>query len=169
MGHAREVDDAELAAQLIDRMARDQDAREAARGLSDDISWDRVRAADVHNTAWLKQVLDERGWPRRADVGEEAAKAAWLLAQHADHDIGFQRRCLAMLSDAVSRGDADAGDLAYLTDGSAGPMGYLSFTAPSSRADHVGGWYPNRSRTSPTWMSGAAASDSRRSPSTKNR
>jgi hypothetical protein len=47
MGHAGEVDDAELAAQLIDRMARDQDAREAVRGLSDDISWDRVRAVDV--------------------------------------------------------------------------------------------------------------------------
>jgi hypothetical protein len=116
VGHAGEVDDAELAAQLIDRMARDQEAREAVRGLGDDVVWDRVRAVDVDNTVWLKQVIDERGWPRRADVGEKAARAAWLLAQHADDDVGFQHRCLALLTDAVSRGDADAGDLAYLTD-----------------------------------------------------
>ncbi|MFI7610911.1 YciI family protein [Nonomuraea terrae] len=47
---------------------------------------------------------------------ERAAQAAWLLAQHADRDRDFQRRCLPLLRDAVARGQAAARQLAYLVD-----------------------------------------------------
>jgi Family of unknown function (DUF6624) len=71
---------------------------------------------DADNTAWLKAVIDIHGWPLRSQVGETGALAAWLLAQHADHDVPFQRRCLVLLQQAVAAGEADAVHLAYLTD-----------------------------------------------------
>jgi hypothetical protein len=109
--------DAELAAELIARMDRDQEARARvqARVVVDE-QWSAVHAIDTENTAWLKTVLDRIGWPRRSDVGEQGALAAWLLAQHADLDPDFQRRCLSLLDAAVRDGEAKASHLAYLTD-----------------------------------------------------
>jgi hypothetical protein len=46
----------------------------------------------------------------------EGAHAAWLLAQHADEDIAFQKQSLGLLERAVKAGTASAEDLAYLTD-----------------------------------------------------
>ncbi len=71
---------------------------------------------DDDNTAWLKAVVDGIGWPGRSLVGVEGAHTAWLLAQHADRDRAFQRRCLELLRRAVDDGEASAADLAYLTD-----------------------------------------------------
>jgi hypothetical protein len=73
-------------------------------------------AIDEDNTAWLKGIVERYGWPGRALVGDEGSEHAWLLAQHADHDPVFQRRCLDLLGDAVVRGDASPINLAYLTD-----------------------------------------------------
>jgi hypothetical protein len=36
--------------------------------------------------------------------------------QHSDHDPAFQRECLELLGEAVDAGEADASNLAYLTD-----------------------------------------------------
>ena len=41
------------------------------------------------------------GWPGRSLVGEQGAMDAWLLAQHADRQPGFQRRALSLLAMAV--------------------------------------------------------------------
>jgi hypothetical protein len=68
------------------------------------------------NTAWLGGVIQEWGWPGRSLVGDDGADAAWLLAQHSDHDPAFQRTCLDVLAAAVERGDASQRNLAYLTD-----------------------------------------------------
>ena len=110
------MDDADLAAELLERMARDQQARNEVRSPEDKGAWQRVRAIDAENTAWLKAILAERGWPRLADVGDRAAAAAWLLAQHADEDREFQRACLELLTAAVAAGEANPNHLAYLID-----------------------------------------------------
>ena len=40
----------------------------------------------------------------------------WLLVQHCDQDVGFQKMCLKLLQKAVANGDAPKRHLAYLTD-----------------------------------------------------
>jgi hypothetical protein len=103
--------DAELRAELLRRAEVDQTARGESR---DD--WDRVVAVDAVNLAWLRDVVAQVGWPGLSMVGEDGAHAAWLLAQHADRDPAFQRRCLDLMTDAVGRSEATLAELAYLTD-----------------------------------------------------
>lgn len=74
-----------------------------------------AQAIDRENTAWMKQVVAEHGWPTRSMVGEDGANAAWLLVQHADADPAFQRECLDLMS-KLSADDVNAMNVAYLTD-----------------------------------------------------
>jgi hypothetical protein len=66
--------------------------------------------------ALLKQMIAEYGWPGITLVGEDGATAAWLIAQHADFDVPFQRQCLALVEEAYQRGEVTGMHLAYLTD-----------------------------------------------------
>ena len=71
---------------------------------------------DVANTDRLREIVADVGWPGRALVGDEGADHAWLIAQHADHQLDSQRLFLDALREAVENGDAPARHLAYLTD-----------------------------------------------------
>jgi hypothetical protein len=99
----------ELRAELLRRVAADQEARHAR-----DV--EAMAAADGENLPWLRQVITGVGWPGKSLVGEDGAHAAWLLAQHADRDPAFQRRCLDLLTAAAERGEATIVQQAYLTD-----------------------------------------------------
>ncbi|MFI7446050.1 DUF6624 domain-containing protein [Nonomuraea sp. NPDC049714] len=103
-------DDPKLRAELLEMLEQDQRFRTADAAQAD---WDRVEKA---NTDRMRQILDTRGWPGRAMVGEDGAHAAWALIQHADLDLDLQRRGLELMRRAVDDGDADPGDLAYLVD-----------------------------------------------------
>src|SRR4051794_27096034 len=74
-----------------------------------------VKKADETNTAWLKQVIREQGWPAISVVGSDGADTAWLLVQHADADAKFQRKCLDLMA-AMAEGEVSKTRLAYLTD-----------------------------------------------------
>lgn len=114
--------DSLLARQLSHRVEADQAARELislalARGRQPNAA-DGAFASTIDslNTAWLKGVVAERGWPKVSEVGEEGASDAWLLVQHADRDRAFQREVLGLMEAAVAEGEASGSDFAYLTD-----------------------------------------------------
>ncbi|SER63246.1 hypothetical protein SAMN05421870_10379 [Streptomyces qinglanensis] len=60
--------------------------------------------------------MEKYGWPTAEPVGEEAARAAWLIAQHTDRQLDVQRRALRLMRQAVSAGRASPRDLAFLHD-----------------------------------------------------
>jgi hypothetical protein len=70
----------------------------------------------LENARALALVLDRVGWPGVDRVGDDAAEAAWLVAQHAISWPSFQRRCQRLLAAAVDDGRAPRRHLAYLTD-----------------------------------------------------
>ncbi len=75
-----------------------------------------MEAVHVRNAEQLEAIIDEVGWPGRILVGEDGAKAAWLVAQHAIGLPAFQRKCLKLIRQAVKQGDMPALTEAYLTD-----------------------------------------------------
>ncbi|WP_322963195.1 DUF6624 domain-containing protein [Sphingomonas fuzhouensis] len=71
---------------------------------------------DHENTEWLKALVARNGWPKRSEVGEDAAEQAWLLAQHADADPAFQLSVLRAMEPLVPSGEVSKSDYAYLYD-----------------------------------------------------
>ena len=66
----------------------DQDARkEIFKTPSPDAAALR-RLADIDrkNTARMKEIIENKGWPGKSLVGGDGAHAAWLLVQHADRE-----------------------------------------------------------------------------------
>jgi len=115
--------DEELRRELLARRDEDQRIRTLVlppRGqhtvrLPDEVAAEWTRT-DEDNTRWLGEVLSARGWPGRTLAGEDGALAAWLLAQHADHDPVQQRAFLDALRVAAGQGEASPAHLAYLED-----------------------------------------------------
>jgi hypothetical protein len=112
----------ELAAELASMVEEDQRLRQR---LMDSVGADRppprqvmmeMNRLDVAHTDRLRQIVEAHGWPGRSLVGSKGANDAWLLAQHADKQLDFQRHVLGLLEAAVAAGEANATDLAYLTD-----------------------------------------------------
>ncbi|WP_296948559.1 DUF6624 domain-containing protein [uncultured Massilia sp.] len=72
----------------------------------------RWRDIDAENLKQVKDIIGACGWPKT----KEASHSAWLLAQHADSDLKFQRLARGMLETSVKAGIAAPRDLAYLAD-----------------------------------------------------
>ena len=70
----------------------------------------RIQAVVRANTERLRELISERGWPGRSSVGDEGARAAWLIAHHAD-DLNLQRTAVDLLKRATESGDADIAQL----------------------------------------------------------
>ncbi len=76
----------------------------------------RMKALHEHNASRLKEIIGAHGWPSISLVGEDAAKAAWLVAQHSVSDIEFMAECVSLLENAIVREDVAGWQLAFLQD-----------------------------------------------------
>lgn len=119
------------------------------RGLSDaahDIvhgeATQAICAADQAGQHWLKDWIAHRAWPRISVEGERAANAAWLIAQHADHDVALQKVALAAMEPLLAAGDVDATDYAYLYDRVAVNEGRPQRYGSQGHCDGAGQWRP---------------------------
>jgi len=109
--------DEQIAAELARLAQADQEFRNSLPdGPLDPDTAMRGARLDVGHTDRLREIIDQHGWPGHRLVGEDGAEHAWLLAQHADRQLDFQRQALRLLTDAVQREDATPRQLAYLTD-----------------------------------------------------
>lgn len=80
---------------------------------AEQLAWRRLTAQHGDR---LHQIMDEYGWPTAELVGEDAARGAWLIAQHADRQLDVQRRALRLMEQAVAAGSAAPRELAFLRD-----------------------------------------------------
>ena len=116
---------------LLDQYERDQEIRTVYSQtlMPDDHHEDghaqSVNEADLMSQLWavdqesielLKAMISKYGWPSYDMIGENAAKAAWLLAQHADADPEFQEQVLSLMKPLVEQSQADGRLFAMLTD-----------------------------------------------------
>ena len=70
---------------------------------------------DSANSRRLRELVDRHGWPRTADVGEEAVGAAFLVLQHTPFG-GWQAAMLPRIEEAVRAGELDGQSYALLYD-----------------------------------------------------
>ncbi|WP_260635772.1 DUF6624 domain-containing protein [Streptomyces angustmyceticus] len=106
---------AALAAELIRMAEEDHAAAPTAHSadFAEQLAWRRLTARHGDR---LDQIMDTHGWPTAELVGDEAARGAWLIAQHADRQLDVQRRALRLLEQAVAAGAASPRELAFLRD-----------------------------------------------------
>ena len=117
-----QVENPELRRTLLAMKERDQQIRQAlvekqqsgAQLTFEDVA--RIDSVDQIHTARMKTLVDAHGWPGTDLVGPEGANAAFLLVQHADHDLAFQKRCLTLLREAFANEQAPGRQVALLTD-----------------------------------------------------
>ncbi len=77
---------------------------------------DSLQAVDHRNTARMKEIVEQHGWPTRSMVADDGTRCAWLLVQHGDHAVAFQRKCLELMRSHKKTEQVFLVDLAYLTD-----------------------------------------------------
>lgn len=75
-----------------------------------------MEAVHRQNAARLREIVAEYGWPHEEIAGEDGAKAAWLIAQHAIGEPDFQRQSLQYLKRHAVEGKLPAWQTAYLED-----------------------------------------------------
>jgi hypothetical protein len=122
------VQNLKLREELLVRMAEDQKARKhlleligSQRHLKDahkqiELVKGELRDIDGRNLVRMKEIVHHFGWPGQNLVGSDGSQAAWLLVQHADSDLAFQKQCLALIAVAVEKGESPPEHMAYLTD-----------------------------------------------------
>ncbi|OGE31559.1 hypothetical protein A2631_01465 [Candidatus Daviesbacteria bacterium RIFCSPHIGHO2_01_FULL_44_29] len=93
--------------EILIMVARDQNLRHSGKN---DQKIDRA------NTKKLKKIISQIGWPKISQVSKKVAAGVWLLVQHSDHDLRFQKQCLNLMKKAEKEGEADKKLAAYLTD-----------------------------------------------------
>src|SRR5436305_459467 len=91
------------------------------------------QTVDAPNTRWLADLVAGRGWAGRTLVGDDGAQAAWLLAQHADHDPDRQRAFVDALRRATAQARPHQRSWRTWRTGSRSTPGKRSSTARSPR------------------------------------
>lgn len=99
-------------ARYINQLAKEDKKERAGHHKGSKIKNDKKRIRE------LKKLIQQHGWPTVSLVGKKASTNAWLLVQHADHDLKFQKYILNLLEeiDKANRNDIDRANIAYLKD-----------------------------------------------------
>ncbi len=109
-----------LRLELLRRVEQDQLVRREliAKGVQQTTEEDvaPVRAVDADNTARMKAIVQQYGWPSSELVGKDGSEAAFLLVQHADGDRAFQKAMLPLVRNAYLSGGLSGQDFASLQD-----------------------------------------------------
>jgi tetratricopeptide (TPR) repeat protein len=105
----------ELRAEFLRRKEKDQMYRKPGH-ISDSLSQIQ-KEIDIDNQRFLDSVFRVYGvFPGFSLIGKDGARAAYLIAQHADNDVQFQEKWLRIIKKAFFKNEIRKSDFAYLTD-----------------------------------------------------
>lgn len=108
----------ELRQELLKRVAEDQRIRKEliSKGIDrpDPALLEQMKNVDAVNTARIKVIIKQYGWPGPRLIGQDGADAFFLLAQHGDP--AFQKKVLPLVQNAYKRGILRGQNYALFTD-----------------------------------------------------
>lgn len=119
MKAARQHSNEALGQELVAMAENDQSVRDVlvADGSLGNYGYHpRMEAVHKSNAARLAAIIKQYGWPGISLVGEDGARAAWLIAQHSIGNPPFMRHCLFLLKQAASSNQVIPWYVAMLED-----------------------------------------------------
>lgn len=122
-----------LAKDILEIARLDQRARKSGHGIEE---------TDRKNLIRIKRIVREFDWPTVSLVGRRASHMAWLIVQHADADIEFQKKCLRLMAKAARTGEVALQNVAYLTDRVLVNQRKPQIYGTQFYKDHAGKWVP---------------------------
>jgi len=105
----------EMAEEILGMAEVDQEMRRRVNANQGIIESEEDDNLDKKHTERMKEIIKQIGWPTISKVGAKASDKAWLLVQHADHDVEFQKSCLSMMKQEI-QGEVLPKNIAYLED-----------------------------------------------------
>ena len=107
-----------LRQELLKRVSEDQRIRNELirKGIDhpDPTLLDQMKKIDATNTARIKAIIKQHGWPGPKLIGRDGTDAFFLLAQHADP--AFQKKVLPLVQKAYRGGILTGQNYALFTD-----------------------------------------------------
>jgi len=107
-----------LRQELLRRVSEDQQIRNELikKGIDhpDQALLDQMKRIDANNTARIKAIIKQYGWPGPKLIGRDGTDAFFLLAQHAAP--AFQKKVLPLVQQAYRRGILTGQNYALFTD-----------------------------------------------------
>jgi len=97
--------------ELIQMREADQAAIRANQGTPE-----KAQQVFRQHLARLKEIIKDTGWPTLQDIGFDGTQSAWLLVQHADFDVDYQREILTVLKPLAASGRVPKEHYAFLYD-----------------------------------------------------
>jgi hypothetical protein len=115
--------DKQLQKELLDIYAEDQGIRGEFMKIYNDPNSNKRKIdsigkimgkKDSINLVKVAKILDEKGWLGKDVIGAQANQTLFLVIQHSP--LKYQQKYLPMMREAVKKGNATPGNLAYLED-----------------------------------------------------
>jgi hypothetical protein len=75
-----------------------------------------IALSDQYNHDEAKRIIQKYGWPKISDIGKDGTNNLWLIVQHSDQDILFQRHVLTLMSGMRKKRELNLENYAYLYD-----------------------------------------------------
>lgn len=76
----------------------------------------RLEKVDNENREMLKTFLQNINWFTISEFGQQTDNEAWLIVQHQDQDVAFQKMILSRLELLYAEGNTNPSNYAYLFD-----------------------------------------------------
>jgi hypothetical protein len=112
--------DSILLYELKIRREADQKYRVLFAGLTNQKQIDSLsriqKKIDISNQKWLRREIRKNGWLTISKVGKEGEHITWLIVQHSDNNLAFQKKCLKKMMLLIDKNEIDRKNFAYLKD-----------------------------------------------------
>ncbi|MDW8850831.1 DUF6624 domain-containing protein [Flavobacterium sp. MMLR14_040] len=76
----------------------------------------QINDSDFKNLNEAKEIIEKYGWPKITEIGKDGQNNFWLIVQHADQDILFQKLTLSKMEKLMETKEIDLENYAFLYD-----------------------------------------------------
>lgn len=84
--------------------------------MAPDVAPDEFQKVIRRNFLLVEKIFTKYGFPGYDLVGKESSHNYWILVQHSDFNLGFQKKVLKQMKEQISKLNASGQDYAYLID-----------------------------------------------------